>query len=272
MESVGNNQFKVGVFIVIGLVIVLLSILLVGGDRMFFRRKVVIYAEFDQVQGLGPGSVVSLAGITVGNIEAIDFNSNSNRIQLKLKIDADFLSRITEGTTAEIRTQGALGDKFIYISPGEPSGRQLGAGANLPMQKATDLIGVISERGKEADKIFEIINELYKLVKTINADNRIGVMIGNMSDASKSLKVTAGESEKLVAELRSQSGPKIKDSMEKLDRILTKIDRGEGTLGALINDSGLHDSLKAMLGSSTRKKNIKSLLRDSIEKGEEIEK
>jgi phospholipid/cholesterol/gamma-HCH transport system substrate-binding protein len=48
-----------------------------------------------------------------------------------------------------------------------------------------------------------------------------------------------------------------------------KLDRGEGTLGALINDPSVHNQLKAMLGGSPRKNHVKSLLRTSIEKEED---
>lgn len=269
MEPVGKNQMKVGIFVAIGLVVILLSILLLGGDRLFLRSKVYLYAEFDHVQGLAPGSVVSIAGVTVGNIRSISFVPAANKLRVKMRIDADFLDRVTAGSTVEIRTQGALGDKFIYIQPGDPQGKSLDAESTLPMQKSTDLMGIISERGSEADKFFEIINEVHTLMKSINQDNRVGQIIANFYEASKGLKATSGDAEKMMAELRTQSHPKFRDALDRVDRILAKVDRGEGTLGALINDSSLHESLKGILGTSERKKTIKSLIRGSIEKSEE---
>ena len=52
----------------------------------------------------------------------------------------------------------------------------------------------------------------------------------------------------------------------KLDKILSKIDRGEGTLGALVNDPTLHESLKSALGVNQRRKTMKTIIRSSIEK------
>jgi phospholipid/cholesterol/gamma-HCH transport system substrate-binding protein len=75
--------------------------------------------------------------------------------------------------------------------------------------------------------------------------------------------------EKYVAQVNAGGGAeKMKDSIARLDSILTKIDRGDGTLGALINDPSIHNQLKSYLGGSQRKNNIKSLLRTSIEKEE----
>ena len=66
----------------------------------------------------------------------------------------------------------------------------------------------------------------------------------------------------------NQTGEKLEKSVEKLDSVLTKIDKGQGTLGALINDPSLHQQLKALIGGSARKDHVKSLLRTSIEKEE----
>ena len=269
METSEKNQLKVGVFVIIGLVIVLVSILLLGGDRLFLVKKADLYAEFDQVQGLAAGSVVSIAGVTIGNIRKIHFVPAENKLRVQMTIDANYLQQITEGSTAEIRTQGALGDKYIYIQPGPPKGKGLDVGSTLPMKKSTDFMGVISEHGREADKIFEIITETHKLMKTINTNDQVNQILNNLHDASRGLKASANESERLLTELRSQSSSKIKSSIDKFDRILTKIDKGEGSLGAIINDPSLHESLKNMLGSSERKKNIKTLIRGAIEKGDE---
>jgi phospholipid/cholesterol/gamma-HCH transport system substrate-binding protein len=59
---------------------------------------------------------------------------------------------------------------------------------------------------------------------------------------------------------------KAETSMDKFDRVMTKIDKGEGTLGALITDSSIHDQLKTMLGGSQRKSQVKDMLRHSLEK------
>jgi phospholipid/cholesterol/gamma-HCH transport system substrate-binding protein len=54
--------------------------------------------------------------------------------------------------------------------------------------------------------------------------------------------------------------------MNKFDRIMTKIDKGEGTLGALISDPSIHDQIKNILGGSQRKSQVKDMLRHSVER------
>ncbi len=264
-----SHQVKVGIFVAVGAIITLVSLFLVGGEGLI-KSHATLHARFDSVQGLNEGSVVSLSGIRIGNIQKFVFIPEENKLDVHMKIEADYLPRITEGSTVEIRTQGALGDKFIYIIPGPTSARAMKDGDIVEVLKANDIMAVLSEKGGEAGKIFDIIKEMDKFAKTLNAENRAEKIMTNLAATTTELRIAAKDSRELISELRDQnSTKKITASVEKLDRILNKIDKGEGTLGALINDNSLHESLKAMVGAPDKKKTIKSLIRSSIEKSEE---
>lgn len=267
MESHTRTQLKVGLFLTIGIAFILGSIFFLGADKALFTSYVRVHAHFDQVQGLSSGSVVSLSGVTVGNVERITFLPEKNALDVSMKINEEFVGRLRQGSQVEIRTQGALGDKYIFILPGDPGGAVIKDGEVLNVAKATDLIGIISERGSEANKIFDIIHELHKMTAAFNADNRLVRIMGHMETASLNLSQTSKETQKFVAQMNTHdTAEKLGKSVEKLDAILSKIDKGEGTLGALINDPSVHNQLKSMLGASSRKNQIKSLLRTSIEK------
>lgn len=270
MESHASTQIKVGIFIIIGTVFIFASIFFLGADKSLFTRYVTLHSYFDQVQGLAEGSVVSLSGVTVGNVESITFLSEKNSLDVNLKIDEKYISRIRQGSQVEIRTQGALGDKFIYIIPGDPKNPQAKEGDVLDVAQATDIIGILSERGSEANKIFDIVNELQKTVHAVNAENRLVRIMSNLETASASFNASSKDAQKFFAQINSLGGgEKLGRSMEKFDAILAKIDKGEGSLGALINDPTIHNKLKNLLGGSSQKDRVKSLLRTSIEKGEE---
>ncbi len=91
--------------------------------------------------------------------------------------------------------------------------------------------------------------------------------MGNLETASVSLSQGGKDAQKFMSQMSTHNtGDKLGRSIDKLDLILAKIEKGEGSLGALINDPSIHNQLKALLGGSPRKNNIKSLLRTSIEK------
>ncbi|MBN8536277.1 MAG: MCE family protein [Deltaproteobacteria bacterium] len=271
MESSKMNQIKVGIFVSVGMIAIMGTIFMLGANKTLFSSFSSLYADFESVQGLARGSVVSLSGVVIGNIERIDFVPENNSLRVKMKIEKEYLSRVFKGSQAEIRTQGALGDKYIYIIPGANSQNLVEDGETLPIAKATDFFNVLSERGKESEKIFDIINEMYKLTKTINAENKIGNIIANLNSSSEDFKKISKESLKMITDFSADGLPsqQFKNTLDKMNRIITKIDKGEGTLGALINDSSLHDQLKNLVGGNQRKNHIKSIIRTSIEKSED---
>lgn len=270
MESSNSTQIKVGIFLSIGIVIILASIFMLGADRALFKTYVRIHAHFEQVQGLAEGSVVSLSGITVGNIEKITFETEHNTVDVTMKVDSDYVKKISDTSEVEIRTQGALGDKFVFIIPGDAKSAPIKDGDTLQVAKSTDIFSIISQRGQELGKVFDTIDEVYKLAKQINADNQVGKIVSNMSEASKNMNAASVEARKMMSVIGSGSNTsKIQSSIDKMNSILSKIDNGQGTLGALINDPSLHNKLKSILGVSSRKNNLKYLMRTSIEKDED---
>lgn len=54
-------------------------------------------------------------------------------------------------------------------------------------------------------------------------------------------------------------------SLVKLERIIDKVDRGEGTLGALINDKSIHERIKNILGAGQKSQQVKNILKSSVE-------
>lgn len=265
MENNLKTQFRVGLFLSIGLVLILGSIFMLGGERAFFKKYTTLHAHFEQVQGLAEGSMVSFSGITIGNIKEIRILPERNLIDLVLQIDNEFMPRVTEGSLVEIRTQGALGDKFVFLIPGDPKAKPLSEGSIIEVAKASDILGILSERGNEAERIFDIINEMHHFAKTLNSENRTDKILANLASATVKIDKTATATQKLA---ESFADGKLKSTMDRLDSVMNKLDRGQGTLGALINDPAVHDQIKSLLGGSSRKNYMKSLMRTSIEKNE----
>jgi phospholipid/cholesterol/gamma-HCH transport system substrate-binding protein len=258
-----SQQMRVGLFLVAGIGGLLFSIFFLGGEDSVFTKNALLYGKMPHVQGLNPGSLVSLAGVPIGNIQAITFAKDGSGIVLEMKIKEKFLAEVRKGSTIETRTQGALGDKFIYIEPSSAENPPHVEGDFIAASTSQDLMGVISEKGSEAAKIFDVISETLKLLQTMNAGNKVDVILTNFKEASIHTKEMSLEAKALIAELRSKDS-NVQKSMARLNAILEKVDKGDGTLGALINDPTLHNQLKALLGGGQKKQNLRSILQDTI--------
>jgi phospholipid/cholesterol/gamma-HCH transport system substrate-binding protein len=261
MLSKLSHEIKVGIFVLVGVILFCVSIILLGGDRLFLTSLYRLRVRLPQVQGLAKGSVVSLAGVPVGNVEKIRFIDKSSDIELVVAIDRDVQKRITEGSLASVKTQGALGDKYVYIDPGPLDGKPLLNDALLETDKSPDFLDIIASKGAEMGEVVDVIKEVHIMLKNFNADNRSARLMTNLVNSTDRLNRVLGETQDTMSLLR-------KDTLVPLASVMKKIDRGQGTLGQLINDPSLGNRLSSMLGAPTRNKFLKPLIRDAIETNE----
>ncbi len=267
MKTTWEHQKRVGIFVAIGMITICISIFFIGGNEIL-KTQVYLKAQFTQIQGLASGSVVSLSGIKVGNIQSVEFLPGQNTVEVTMKINKEFAIKITEGSKVEIRTQGALGDKYLFIAPGPIDSPPLKEYAIIPNAPNTDILSVLSEKGDRATAVFDILENLQKITQSLLIENRMAKIPAQAELALQQMTITLTEASKLIQDLRGKkddaSTSKMARMVDKLDKIVERIDRGEGTLGALINDSTIHDQLKSLLGGQNSTLQTRSLLRNSI--------
>jgi len=74
-------------------------------------------AMFEQVGGLKPGAPVSMAGVTIGRVEAISYDFDEYRAQVVIRVEPKY-DRIPDDSDASILTAGLLGGQYVGIGPG----------------------------------------------------------------------------------------------------------------------------------------------------------
>lgn len=267
MKTTREHKKRVGVFVTAGIVIICFSIFFIGGSALF-KPQFNLKAQFKQIQGLTEGSVVSLSGIKIGNIHKIEFLPQETTVEITMRIDKGFQSKITEGSAIEIRTQGALGDKYLFIIPGPIDKMPLAEDTIIPAAPNTDILSVLSEKGEKANTVFDILEDLHNITQSLLEENRMAKIPAQTEQALTQLTAALSEATKLLQDVRGQADAgapsKAANVINKLDKILSKIEKGEGSLGALINDSTVHDKLKTLLGGQDATHQTRSLLRTSI--------
>lgn len=265
MKASTKLEYKVGIFLAIGALVFMVSILMLGADKTLFTRYVHMRARFTEVNGLFPGSVVSLSGVPVGNVDGIVFVENENKLELDLKIDRSYAPRLIEGTIADIRTQGALGDKYIFLTPGQPGAKPLPDGS-LVESKEEDLMKLLTSREGGVARIVDVIKELHILLASINQNGQMGATMHNLGEASAKLKSTLAQLDVVLKDIHEEipQNHKMRSALISLSSVLDKIDAGKGTLGQLVNDPSIAQSLKSMLGGSPRNKYVKDMIRETL--------
>jgi len=76
-----------------------------------------VTAKFDNIGDLKVGAPVSMAGVPIGRVVGIGFDSRDYKAVVSMNLNAKF-NQIPTDSDASIYTQGLLGGKFVGISPG----------------------------------------------------------------------------------------------------------------------------------------------------------
>ncbi|KIP98495.1 MULTISPECIES: outer membrane lipid asymmetry maintenance protein MlaD [Pseudomonas] len=111
-------EIGVGLFLLAGLLALLLLALRVSGlapGNAVDTYKV--YAHFDNIAGLTMRAKVTMAGVSIGRVTAIDLDRDSYTGRVTMELDGS-VDNLPVDSTASILTAGLLGEKYVGISVG----------------------------------------------------------------------------------------------------------------------------------------------------------
>ncbi len=268
LRSEHEAEVQVGLLMLAGLVALLGGVawiagLDVGGDQYGFH---VLAPEASQVS---QGSRVYLRGVDVGSVRGVRLAENGVLLDVQVSGEVD----LPADSRAVIKPSGFLGTQMVELLPGGARER-LSAGDTLAGGTGRDLQTLASEMGGRAEDVLDrtarlLSDSTLRAVRS-GADDLAGTL-EETRRLVRSERETVGE---LLEEMRSTasnldratSGPELRRTVARLDSlaaelgraseeltassrslasILDKADRGEGSLGKLVNDDRLYERAAA---------------------------
>lgn len=249
-------EIKVGAFVTAGVALCAILLVLVGSSKNIFDHKSYYFITMPQVEGIAIGSTVKMAGFRAGLVEEMNIIEHG-RVDIKVSILRKFAAHIKTDSLAQIGTLGVLGDKFLNITVGTKSAELTPDGGSIQAEPSKDFKDYLSKGDQVIENLNKSLAHLESIMNSLNRDGRAENIFRNLTATSSS--VSAG-----TKELPAMSN-ELKGSLHSLHSIMAKIDRGEGTLGAIINDQSLYDDLKSLLGGANRNKVLKYFIKKSVE-------
>jgi len=108
----------VGLFLLAGMLALLLLALRVSGlSATPTNDTYKLYAYFDNIAGLTVRAKVSMAGVTIGKVTAIDLDRETFTGKVTMEVQKS-VNNLPSDSTASILTAGLLGEKYVGISVG----------------------------------------------------------------------------------------------------------------------------------------------------------
>jgi len=110
----------VGLFVVAGLGALVILAMKVANLGSFTSPEVyTVYAEFDNIGGLKSRAPVKSAGVVVGRVNGIEFDTRSYKARVRLQVEKRF--PFSKDTSAAILTSGLLGEQYVGLETGADS-------------------------------------------------------------------------------------------------------------------------------------------------------
>jgi phospholipid/cholesterol/gamma-HCH transport system substrate-binding protein len=258
MKNAAESEIKVGIFVTFGVILMMISILLLGGFDKIFVKQNTFVTRFKAVDGLVIGAKVVVAGLSVGAVTAVDFEEKDSTIRITVTIPDKMSFWIRKDSEAEILTQGVLGDKYLSIVPGTANAEPLASGSEIIARPTKDFTQVLTKSDNLIVSLNSIAVSLDRILRNFDQESHQGQLFKNVSTTARNLSTASAKLNDELANLQLQKASK------SLNSILDKINNGTGTVGALINDPSLYEDAKSLMGGVNRNRLMRNLVRQTV--------
>ena len=286
-----SREVKVAVLVIAGILLFVYLYNYLKGENIIGNSRT-YYTVYDNIEGLGTSSPVTINGFVVGKVNGITFaEDGSGRVKVKMLLD-DVGFEFSKNSKAQLYENGLIGGKAIAIIPAFDGAENAKKGdmlegtvkaglSELLNQRLTPLQEKIEAMMVSADSVLTNINSIFDAKTKTNLQSGIANLnqvIANFKKTSESIDlIIVGNKEKLdntLANVDSISTNlnqitdsiakadlantiiKLESTIQNFDNILASIEDGEGSIGKLLKDEGLYNNLE---GAS---KQLEQLLQD----------
>jgi phospholipid/cholesterol/gamma-HCH transport system substrate-binding protein len=250
---------RLGMFIAVGLAIFVMAIFLIGRQQNLFNPVFKVTTNFQNVSGLLVGNNIRYSGINVGIVDNITI-INDSTVQVDLLIRKNVQQFIKADSQAGIGSEGIIGDRILIITQGSNNAPIVQDGQHILSKEPIETDVVMASLQTSAENAEIITYQLSQIMMDVNrgegalgrliqdpaiADN-ITETIENFKKSSEGLDETIEVTKQHVFEFMEKlqlTAAKTEIASQELGEIMTKINSGEGTLGALIHDTTMAGNL-----------------------------
>lgn len=284
--SKSRVEFKVGMFVLVGLVLLAAFVLLFSKGTAFWRGTFELRLKSENVGGIKPGSNILLAGVPVGRVTSVELAPDGKGVTIRLRILSKF--QLYDDARFEIEQFGFLGDQYVAVYPGDNKGRRLGNDDEVVCRSPFNLqetVAVAAETilriGRVTTNVDAAVTDVRRAVLNdqrlqnlgvaidhfalLTADAMLAVSNVNALVASNTLPVTMAVSNLNALTLRlsplvgnvnhliTNNEPTIFTAMKNIEtasavltNLLYELEQGQGTAGRLLRDEQMGANLAAV--------------------------
>lgn len=267
MRKNAINNIRLGIFIIAGVIIIVVSLYLIGQNQNFFGSNFSLKVRFRNVGGLMPGNNVRFSGIQCGTVKDIEIIDDTT-IEVSMLISDKTSRYIRHNASASIGTEGLMGNKVINIAPGTSDAPVMTEGGMLHTESKKgidDLLGTFAMTGDNAQVISANLKQTSERLNNSSLTRELldDTMIirylrrtlknfrtasGDITVAAAGVKMMIGEaqagksvagvllSDRQAAAQVTDAISHLRNAAEKADKLVTNIDSLVGGMQSDLNN------------------------------------
>ncbi|NOT08282.1 MAG: MCE family protein [Gemmatimonadales bacterium] len=268
-----KQEVTVGALVLVGATLFVVGTLWLGG-KDFSHTSPAVAIAFADAGTLKRGSPVKISGVQLGTVEGIDFESYG-RVIVRVTLDETIVPK--RDAAAELATVGLVADAIVNFNPGQAP-EPLPDGTVIQGTVARGITDIGTEIGDQAKQLlgglnkveyerlsrdlsrtldaFQRLASVYsdtkagpvaELTTTMGSLQRVSARIDSVLAAAQ-LERTLRAADSMMATLTKLSG-EAQSTAKQLDQLLSKVNRGEGTLGKFASDTLFYENAQKLLKS-----------------------
>lgn len=271
-----SKEVKTGILAIGAILLLIFGYSFLKGTNLLDKNRE-FYVKYDNVEGLAQAAPVTINGLTVGKVQNITFANSKGGLVVKFTVEEDF--DFSKNSIVRIYSTGLIGGKSLGIFPQydnniAKSGDTLRGDVEDGMLTAvTKALGPLEKKVNNTlatvDTLLLSINAIVdeetrrnlqqaivNLNTTLNSfagvsENLNKVLANNtgkLDNTFTNLDKTAGNLSQLTDSLSQlETGRLVTDLqsvVDKMDKIVTGVENGNGSMGKLLKDDKLYENLE----------------------------
>ena len=246
MSTLKNNRpVIVGIFILIGITILVVTIFTIGGQKKTFVKSFTLHAIFKDVGGLLKGGNVWFSGVKIGTVKSITFSVNSE-VEVTMSIENKVESHIHKNAFAKIGSDGLIGNKIVIIYGGDTTLPQVGKNDFLLVEKSSSTDDMLETLQANNKNLLEITTNFKNISKKIdNGKGTVATLINDPAMANK-LNSTVDNLQATISNFKTVSLSS-QDVISNLKNFSGKINKPGNSINDLVADTVMYSTIKGTL-------------------------
>ena len=277
-----SKELKIGVFAVTVLVVSFFMINYLRGEDIL-DREIEVTSRFETVEGLVASAPVYIKGYKAGKVSEVSYDPQTEDFKVTCAISKDF--RIPSDSRMTIYSVDIMGGKGVKIDLGSSSSQAADGDMLAPAFEAGLMDGLAASIGPLMENVNGLLDSLNVTVAGVNRmlsdgnQEHISSMLAHledtMADLEKLSSAVGGKSEDIEAVIDNVSvlssrfggiadqvdttlagvssivgkvnGTDIEGLVSSLRNLLDNINDPEGTVGRLMSDDSVYNSVDSLL-------------------------